>query len=136
VRARLTARTLTLCSQRTNDLKPVVDALAAVGSFCGYLFMATPTRLTFASANSPPQTVTVVLAPTLLGQNAFSYVWSNGSTQMSTTYTVYPPPGAAGVWRVAASVAVTGTDGVTGQSRTETQPIMAKVGNSGCSNCQ
>ena len=135
VRAQLLARTLTVCNERS-DWKPVVDALAAVGSFCGYRFMTKPPQVNFASANSPPQTVTVSLSPLLIPQNTFSHVWFNGSTQTSTTITVYPPPGTPGVWRVAASVSVTGTDHVLGQSRTETLPIMARVGTSGCANCQ
>ena len=132
VRAQLKARTGFECSGRT-DWKPLVDALAAVGSFCGVRVSPIP-PVTFACTYSPAQSVTVS-APAQTGQNGFTYQWSNGSTQLSATYSVSPPQGATGLWYNTTPLSVTVTDVLSGQSRTASDYVLAKVtGGSKCRN--
>lgn len=82
--------TAALC-QLSTGFGPIVNALAAVGSFCGPGWIASPI-VSFDSANSPAQTVTVSPYVSTTG-NALSYWWNtNGSTASSYSMTVYPGP--------------------------------------------
>lgn len=125
VRYQLTRRTLAACSGR-QDWKPVVDALAAVGSFCGTHLIGTLPTVTFQCKYSPPQTVTVY-TDVLIGQNPFGLAWSTGSTQSSATYTVSPPQGAEGLWYNTTPVGLSATDPMTGETRSASDFILAKV---------
>ena len=125
VRAQLKARTLTQCYLR-NDWKPVVDALAATGSFCGSRVLGPILPIEFNCLYSPAKSVTVTTSA-LLGQNPFTFAWSNGSSQASTTYTVYPPQGPTKLWYNTTQVALTVTDQLSGDSRTESAFVLARV---------
>ena len=126
VRFQLTRRSLGDCTPGRQDWKPVVDALAAVGSFCGSNVLGSIAPVEFNCLYSPAKTVTVYPSPTI-GQNPFTFVWSNGSTQASTTYTAYPPQGTTKLWYNTTAVSLTATDPMLGESRTESVFILARV---------
>ena len=75
---------------------------------------------------SPAKIITVYPSPTI-GQNPFTFAWSNGSTQQSTTYAVYPPQGTTKLWYNTTAVSLTATDPMLGESRTESTFILARV---------
>lgn len=125
VRYQLTRRTLQMCETR-QDWKPVVDALAAVGSFCGTHLIGSLPLVTFQCKYSPAQVVTVY-TDMLLGQNPFTFAWSSGSTQQSATYVVSPPQGSEGLWYNTTNVALSVTDTMSGETRSENDFILAKV---------
>jgi hypothetical protein len=126
VRFQLTRRFLGGCGTGRNDWKPVVDALAAVGSFCGNRLIADIAPVEFNCLYSPAQTITVYTSP-VIGQNPFTFLWGNGSTQASTAYTVSPPQGTTKLWYNTTSVSLTATDPLLEESRSESVFILARV---------
>lgn len=72
------------------QFSPVVNALAAVGGFCGTGGII-GTSAYFESSNDPPRQITVTAyQPT--GGNAIQYEWDNGSVGPTRTFTIWPGP--------------------------------------------
>lgn len=110
---------------------PIVNALAAIGSFCTTTQVASP-LVTFDSVGSPSQTVTVSAFPNTTG-NAVTYAWSTGATTPSISFVV--SPGTAGHETAAAFYTVTVTDTYTGLQRSASGSIRVRTGPFPPGNC-
>ncbi|MGV3708126.1 MAG: S8 family peptidase [Gemmatimonas sp.] len=114
-----------------SNFGPIVNALAAIGSFCGPTSVVA-TRVEFDSATAPPRMVTVTALTNTTGNN-LTYQWSHGPTTPTIQVLVYP--GTAGHHSVAGWYTVTVTDTYTGIQHTATGAIQVSTGPFGPGNC-
>jgi serine protease len=108
--------------------KPHVDALAALGGFCGRMVdLPADFFYEFASPSDPPVYVTASSANTCGGyQKSLNYEWRISTDEeptfrieggSSVTFLLYPPPAAQTLYAESGSLYVTVTDPETGRTR-------------------
>ena len=103
---------------------PIVNALAAIGSFCTDPEVGS-SSVYFDSVGAPSQTITVSAFPNTTG-NPVTYQWSNGATTPS--FPVVIPPGPAGLEFIYAYYSVMVTDTYTGIQKTAYGSIRVRTG--------
>jgi hypothetical protein len=110
---------------------PIVNALAAVGSFCDARGIMGPGSVWFESSADAPQVVPYN-GPSLTA-NAASYQWSDGITTQNRSISV--APGAPGSVETRYGPWVTVTDLLSGVSRSFSLPFTVHTGPFGPGNC-